>query len=74
MDVKTQIEKAIATITGDSAKIAAFKKDPVAAVKKVVGDAVSTEIINKIIAGVKAKLAGNKIAGAADAVKNLFKK
>jgi hypothetical protein len=74
MDVKTQIEKAIASITGDSSKIAAFKKDPVAAVKKVVGDAVSTEIIDKIIAGVKAKLAGNKLAGAADAVKNLFKK
>ena len=70
MDVK-EIEKAISSITGSSTKLDAFKKDPVAAVKSVVG-AVPKDVIYKIVDGVKAKIASDKVSGALDAVKGLF--
>ena len=70
MDVK-EIEKAVSSITGDSSKLAAFKNDPIAAVKSVVGS-VPKDVIDKIVAGVKAKLASDKVSGALDAVKGLF--
>ena len=71
MDFKAEIEKAVAAITGDKAKVKAFKKDPVSVVKGVVGNDAAKELIDKIIAAVKAKLGSggflNKITG-------LFKK
>lgn len=70
MDVK-EIEKAVSSITGDSSKLAAFKKDPVGAVKSIVG-AVPKDVIDKIVDGVKAKIASDKVSGALDAVKGLF--
>ena len=70
MDVK-EIEKAISSITGSSTKLDAFKKDPVAAVKSVVG-AVPKDDIDKIDDGDKAKIATDNLSGALDAVKGLF--
>ncbi|MBO4584537.1 MAG: hypothetical protein IKZ81_02535 [Clostridia bacterium] len=65
------IEKTIAKITGDKSLVENFKKDPVAAVKSVVGS-VPPEVIDKIVDGVKAKIASDKVSGALDAVKGLF--
>ncbi|MBR4439757.1 MAG: hypothetical protein IKS88_04050 [Clostridia bacterium] len=65
------IEKTIAKITGDKSLVEKFKKDPVAAVKGVVGS-VPPEVIDKIVDGVKAKIASDKVSGALDAVKGLF--
>lgn len=70
MDVK-DIEKAVSSITGDSTKLASFKKDPVGTVKSLVG-AVPKDVIDKIVDGVKAKIASDKVSGAIDAVKGLF--
>ena len=70
MDVK-DIEKAISSITGDSGKTADFKKDPIGTVKSIVGS-VPPEVIDKIVDGVKAKIASDKVSGAIDAVKGLF--
>lgn len=74
MDIKKEIEKVFKSITGDSSMLEAFKKNPVQVVTKIVGESVGSEVINKIVAGVKAKLAGDKAAGIAGALGGLFKK
>ena len=74
MDVKKEIEKVFKSITGDSSMLEAFKKNPVQVVTKIVGESVGKEVINKIVTGVKAKLAGDKAAGVANALGGLFKK
>ena len=45
MDFKAEIEKAVAAITGDKAKVKAFKKDPVSVVKGIVGNDAAKELI-----------------------------
>lgn len=74
MDVKAEIEKLVGTITKDNALKDKFLKDPVATVKGLLGDKVPTDAIDKIVAGVKAKIAGDKLKGAADSIGKLFGK
>ncbi len=74
MDVKAEIEKLVGTITKDSALKDKFLKDPVATVKSLVGDKIPTDTIDNIVAGVKSKIAGDKLKGAADSIGKLFGK
>ena len=55
-DVKKKIDEIVKKITTDKELGALFKKDPVSAVEKVLGVDLPNETIDKIIAGVKAKL------------------
>ncbi len=71
MDFKAEIEKAVAAITGDKAKVKAFKKDPVSVVKGIVGNDAARELIDKIIEAVKTKLGAG---GFLNKIKGLFKK
>ena len=74
MDIKATIEKAVSSITGDSAKVEAFKKDPTGTVKGVLGGAASNDVINQVISAVKAKLSGGALSGIADKIGGLFGK
>lgn len=66
------IEKTVAKITGDKSLIESFKKDPIATVKKLIGDAASSDVVNGIVSGVKAKLAADDASGLAGKIKGLF--
>ncbi len=68
------IEKVVSSITGDGKLVEEFKKSPVETVKKKVGDSVPKDVIDKIVAAVKAKLEGGKLAGIADKIGGLFNK
>ena len=72
MDIKESIEKAVATIAQDKALQEQFKTDPVAAVQKLLGVELPVDVLEKIVAGVKAQLTAGQLAGAADALKKLF--
>lgn len=74
MDVKAEIEKLVASITKDNALKDKFLKDPVATVKGLLGDKIPTDAIDKIVTGVKAKIAGDQIKGAVDGIGKLFGK
>ena len=74
MDIKAKIEEIVEKITKDKDLKEQFQKDPVKAVEKVLGVDLPDDVIEKIVAGVKAKLTGDKLSGAADSLKNLFKK
>ena len=72
MDIKAKIEEAVSKITKDASLKADFQKDPVKAVEKVLGVDLPDDVTDKVVAGVKAKLAGDKAAGVADKLKKLF--
>ena len=72
MDVKEQITKAVEKITKDKARQEQFKDEPVKALEKVLGVDLPDDIMEQVIAGVKAKLTADKLSDAADALKKLF--
>ena len=72
MDVTSMIKDAIEKITKDGDLTKAFQADPTATVKKVAGDKVPAEAIDKIVSGVKTKLSVDKATDAISAVKKLF--
>jgi hypothetical protein len=49
-----------------------FQKDPVKALESVLGVNLPDDVVNQVVSGVKAKLAADKVSGAADALKKLF--
>ena len=78
MDIKAEIEKAVAKITGDSKKVDAFRKDPVGTVKSVLGAGAAKDLIDKVVAAVKSALGSGGIGDVAkkagDALGGLFGK
>ncbi len=72
MDIKEKIEELVEKVTKDKDLQEQFRKDPVKAVEKVLGVDLPDDAVEKIIAGVKAKLTGDKLSGAADKLKKLF--
>lgn len=72
MDIKGQINTIFEKVTKDENFKKDFTSDPVKAVEGVLGVDLPDDVINNVISGVKAKLTGDKISGAVDAIKGLF--
>lgn len=72
MDIKDQISRLAGRIAKDENLRAQFQKEPIKAVESLLGVDLPDEMIEKIVQGVKAKLAGDKLAGAVEGLKNLF--
>ena len=72
MDIKEQIEQLTTKLMNDEAMKDFFAKDPIKTVEKVLGVDLPDEVIEKIAAGVKAKLTADQIADAASFLKKLF--
>ncbi|MCR5086718.1 MAG: hypothetical protein K6B39_04940 [Lachnospiraceae bacterium] len=72
MDIAATIKDAVSKITGDADLTKAFKSDPTATVKKVAGDKLPAEAVDKIVEGVKAKISLDKAGDALGAIKKLF--
>ncbi|MBO4669615.1 MAG: hypothetical protein J5648_06590 [Lachnospiraceae bacterium] len=72
MDVTAMVKDAVEKITKDADLTKAFEKDPAATVKKVTGDKIPAEAIDKVVDGVKAKLKLDSAAGALGSLKKLF--
>lgn len=73
-DIKAKIEEIVKKVTTDASLKALFQKDPIQAVEKVLGVDIPDDVVEKIVAGVKAKLTGDQLAGAADKLKGLLGK
>jgi hypothetical protein len=74
MDIKAKIEEIVNKVTKDEALKAQFQKDPAKAVEQLLGVEVPKDAVDQIVTGVKAKLTGDKLSGAADALKGFLKK
>ncbi len=72
MDIKAQVQAAIKKITEDPKQLANFKNDPVKTVEGVIGVDLPDDVINQVVAGVKAKTAASKASDAIGNIKKLF--
>jgi len=72
MDIKEQIDKIVDKIKNDDNFKDDFKKNPVSAVENVSGIDIPDGMVDKLVAGVQAKLGADKAAGALDSLKKLF--
>jgi len=72
MDIKELIEKAVDKIKDDDALQAQFKKDPIKALEKLLGIDLPDDIMEKVVAGVKAKISIDDLSDAVGLLKKLF--
>ena len=72
IDIKAKIEEIAKKIASDKELQELFQKEPTKAVEKVLGVDLPDDLIEKVVAGVKAKLTADKVSGALGALKNLF--
>ena len=70
--IKEQIEKIVEKIKKDPDFKEEFMKDPEKAIEKVTGIDIPDGMVDKVVDGVKAKIAGDKLSGAMDSIKKLF--
>ena len=63
MDIKEQIESIVEKLQKDKALQAQFKKDPVKAVEKLLGVDLPDDMVEKVVAGVNAKLSLDDVSG-----------
>ena len=64
MDIKAKVDEVVKKVQSDPAIAEEFKTNPVGAVEKVIGVDLPDDVINNVIAGVKAKIGASNIAGA----------
>lgn len=69
LDIKEKIEEIVEKVKGDPKLMEEFKKDPIKAIEKVTGLDLPDEAVEKVVAGVKAKLSGDKLGGIGDLLK-----
>lgn len=74
MDIKAKIEELVEKIQSDKALQAKFKSDPIAAVEQLLGVDLPNDQIEKIVDGIKAKLAIDDIGDALGKLGGLFGK
>ncbi len=74
MNLKEQITKMVESISKDKNLQEQFKKEPVKALESVLGVDLPEDVIEQVIAGVKAKLTADNVSDAVDTIKGLFKK
>ena len=72
MDIKEKIEELVEKIAKDEKLQKQFKEDPVKALEKLLDVDLPDDVIEKIIAGVKAKLTVDDVADAVKFLKKLF--
>ena len=77
-EIKEKIEAVVTKLKSDDNLMAQFKKEPVKALEKIIGVDLPDDIINKVIDGVRAKLAAgdiaDKVGDVKDALGGLFSK
>ncbi len=61
LNIKDAVEKIIPMITKDEKVKEQFSKDPVGAVRGIVGDAADNDTVKKIVEAIKAALADGKL-------------
>ena len=78
MDIKEKIEELVEKIKTDDELRAKFKSDPIAAIESLLGVDLPNDQIEKIVDGVKAKIAvddiGDKLGDIGDKLGGLFGK
>jgi hypothetical protein len=72
--IKEIIENIVKKIKGDPSSLKNFKDDPEKTVESLAGVDIPDGALDKIVDGVKAKLAADDAGGVVDKIKGLFNK
>ena len=72
MDIKKKIEEVVEKIKSNPSLKEDFAKDPEKTIEKILGVDIPDGVADKVIAGVKTALAGDKLSGIAGKLKGLF--
>lgn len=72
MEIKEQIEKMAKKVLNDKELMELFKDDPIKAVEKILGVDPPDDIIEKVVAGVKAQITAETAKDVMGALKKLF--
>lgn len=72
MDIKEKVEAIIEEIKNNPNIKEEFEKEPVKVIEKLIGVDLPDDAVEKIIAGVKAKLTVDNVSKIAGALKDLF--
>lgn len=72
MDIKKKISEIVEKIKSNPATMEEFKKDPEKTVEGLLGVDIPDGVADKVVDGVKAALAGDKLSGLAGKLKGLF--
>ena len=74
MDIKEKIEAVVKKLMADKNLMEKFEKNPVKVIEELLGVDLPDDLVNKIIAGVKAKINLDKVGDALDMLGGLFGK
>ena len=72
MDVKAKINELVEKIKADPQMLARFKEEPVAVIEGLLGMDLPDDMVTKVVEGVKAKIAVDKLSGGLGALKKMF--
>ena len=72
IDVKAKINEVVEKVTKDKDLKEKFQKDPIKTVEGIIGVDLPDDAMQKVVEGVKGKIALDKLSGALDSVKKLF--
>lgn len=72
MDIREKIEEIVEKVKKDDSFKAEFLKNPEKAVENLTGIDIPDGMVDKVIDGVKAKIAGDKLSNVVDSIKKLF--
>ena len=72
MDIKEIINKIVDAVTENKDLLTQFEKEPVKVIEKIIGIDLPDDIVEKIIAGVKSKIAVDKVSDAVGLLKKFF--
>lgn len=72
MDIKEEITKIVNKLKDDDALLEQFKKNPVKAIEKLIGVDLPDDMVEKIVAGVKSKMAIDDVSDVVNKLKKLF--
>ncbi len=72
MDIKEKISKIVEELTKNDDLKKQFEKEPVKVIEKVLGVDLPDDMVEKVIDGVKAKIAVDGVSKVTGVIKNLF--
>ena len=74
MDIKAKLEQIVNKLKPDTDLMAKFQKNPVAVVEELIGVDLPDDLVEKLIDGIKVKLAASKVGDALEGLGKLFGK
>ena len=74
MEIKAKIEQAVAKLMKDKNLRKKFDTNPTAVIEEIIGVDLPDEIVNQIVAGIRAKLAQDKLGIMLSGLGDIFSK